>query len=101
MTALAVPRIVELCALASRLGRSLSQSHPIIIHLSLTESEITIKTPAVLSDASHFHDFAGDDRRKNSIQPHRLHPAQFNEFYRQCSRRLSMHPELFAREHSR
>lgn len=68
MTALTVPLIVELCALASRLGRSLSQSHPIIIHLSLTESEITIKTPGMWPDLSHFPDSAGADRRKNPIQ---------------------------------
>ena len=68
MTALIVLLIVELSALASRLGRSLSQSHPIIIHLSLTESEITIKTPAVWPDLSHFPASARGDPQKNPIQ---------------------------------
>ena len=68
MTALTVPLIVELCALASRLGRSLSGCDPIIVHHSPTASEITIKTPVVRPDVSHFHDFPGDDPRKNSIQ---------------------------------
>ena len=30
--------------------------------------------------------------RKTRFKPHRLHPAQFNEFYRQCSRRPSCAP---------
>jgi hypothetical protein len=50
MTALAVPLIVELCALDSRLGRSPSESDPIIVHISPRASEITIKTPVVSSD---------------------------------------------------
>jgi hypothetical protein len=68
MTALTAPLIVELRDLDSRLGRSLSGSDPIIVYVSPTASEVTIKTPALSSDASHFLDFAGDDRRKNSIQ---------------------------------
>jgi hypothetical protein len=68
MTALSVPLIVELCALASRLGRSLSGCDPIIVHLSPTESETTIKTPAVWPGLSHFPASASDDRQKNPIQ---------------------------------
>jgi hypothetical protein len=68
MTALTVSLIVELCTLDSRLGRSLSESDPVIIHVSSTASEITIKTPAVWPDASHFPDSLSGDRRKNSIQ---------------------------------
>jgi len=67
MIALTVPSIVELCTLDSRLGRSLSGSDSIIVPLSPTASEITLKTPAVWSDLSHFHDSALGDRRKNSI----------------------------------
>jgi hypothetical protein len=68
MTAFALPLIVELCALDSRLGRSLSGSDPIIVHLSSKASEITIKTPALWPDLSHCPDSAGGDRQKNSIQ---------------------------------
>jgi hypothetical protein len=68
MTALIVPLIVELCTLDSRLGRSLSRSDSSIVPLSPTASEITIKTLVVWSDVSHFHNSAGGDRRKNSIQ---------------------------------
>jgi hypothetical protein len=68
MTAPTVPLIVELRALASRLGKSLSGSDPIIVHLTPTASEITITTPVVSSDVSNFHHSAGGDRRENSIQ---------------------------------
>ena len=68
MTVFPVPLIVELCALDSRLGRSLSGIDPITVHLSPTASEITIKTPVAWSDVSHFHDCACGDRRKNPIQ---------------------------------
>lgn len=68
MSALTGPLIVELGDLDSRLGRSLSGSDSIIVHVTPTASEITIKTPAVSSEVSHFHDFASDDCRKNSIQ---------------------------------
>jgi hypothetical protein len=68
MTTLTVPLIVELCALDSRPGRSLSGSDSIIAHVSTTASEITLKTLVVWSDASHFHDSEGGDRRKNPIQ---------------------------------
>ena len=47
MTPLAVLPIVELCALDSRLARSLSESDPIIVHLSATASEITLQTSVV------------------------------------------------------
>ena len=68
MTALTVPLIVELGALDSRLGRSLSESDFIIVHARPTASEITIKTPVVWPGLSNFHDPLGGDRRKNSIQ---------------------------------
>ena len=68
MTALTVPLIVDLGALDSRLGKSLSADDPIIVPVSSMGSEITIKAPVVSSDVSHFHDFASDGRRKNSIQ---------------------------------
>ena len=68
MTALTLPLIVELYTLDSRLSRSLSGSDPIIVHISPRSSEITIQTPVVWPDVSHFQDFAGADRRKNSIQ---------------------------------
>ena len=68
MTALTVPLIVDLCALDSRLGKSLSRSDSIIVQLSPTESEITIEALVVWSDVSNFHDSAGGDRLKNSIQ---------------------------------
>ena len=68
MTAFTVPLIIKLCALDSRPGRSLSANDPIIVHVCPTASEITITTPVVWSDVSHFHDSARDDRRKNSIQ---------------------------------
>jgi hypothetical protein len=67
MTALTVPLIVELCALDSRLGPSLSGCDSIIVQLSPTMSGITLKTPVVWSDVSHFHESAGSDRRKNPI----------------------------------
>ena len=68
MTAFTVPLIVELPALDSRLGRSLSVSAHIIVHLSPTASEITIKTPDASFDVSNFQDSAGGDRRKSTIQ---------------------------------
>jgi hypothetical protein len=68
MTALTVPPIVELCALDSRLGRSLSGSHPILVPLTPTPSKITIKTPVVSSHVSNFLDSAPSDPRENSIQ---------------------------------
>ena len=68
MTAFTVPLIVELCALDSRLGRTLSANDPIIVHPNPTASEITTKTMVVSSDVSNFHDSAGGDRRKNPIQ---------------------------------
>ena len=68
MTALTVPLILDLCALDSRLGRSLSGSDPIIVPISPTASEITIKTPVVWPDVSHSPDSAGAGRRKNPIQ---------------------------------
>ena len=68
MTALTVPLIVDLCALDSRLGKSLSRSDSIIVQLSPTMSGITLKTLVVRSDVSHFHDSERDDRRKYSIQ---------------------------------
>ena len=68
MTAFTVPPIVELCALDSRLGRSLSGIDPITVHLSPTAFEITIKTPVVSSDVSNSYDSAGGGPRKTSIQ---------------------------------
>jgi hypothetical protein len=68
MTAFTVPLIVELCALNSRLGRSLSASDSFIVHVSPTPFEITIKTPVLSSDVSNSYDSAGGDRRKNPIQ---------------------------------
>ena len=68
MTTLTVPLSVEPCALDSRLGRPLSASAHIIVHLSPPTSEITIKTPDASFDVSSFQDSAGTDRRKNSIQ---------------------------------
>ena len=65
MTAFTVPPIVELCALDSRLGSSLSGIDPIIVHLTPTASEITITTPVVSSDVSNFHHSAAADPRKN------------------------------------
>ena len=67
MTPPAVRLIVELCALDSRLGRSLAASDP-TVHLSPTASEITLKTPAVWPHATHFPDSPCGNRRKNSIQ---------------------------------
>jgi len=68
MTAFTVPLIVELCALDSGLGRSLSGSDSIILQRSPTMSGITIKTLVAWSDVSHFHDSASGDRRENPIQ---------------------------------
>ncbi len=67
MTLLALPPIVELCALDSRLGKSLSPSDPIIVHLSPTASEIALQTAVVWPDTAHFLDSPSADRRKNSI----------------------------------
>jgi hypothetical protein len=75
MTALAVPPIVELCALDSKLDRSLSGSDPIIVHANPTASETTIKTPIVWPDVSNFHHSAGGDRQENPIgSAHAVHP---------------------------
>ena len=68
MTPLAVRPIVELCALDSRLGKSLSESDPLIVHLSATASEITLQTAVVWPDTTYFPDSPSADRRKNSIQ---------------------------------
>ena len=68
MSAFTVPLIVELCDLDSRLGRSLSGSDSVIVHVNSAASEITIQSPAVWPDLSHFPDSAGGDRRKNPIQ---------------------------------
>jgi hypothetical protein len=68
MTALTVPLIVGLCALDSRLGRSLSGSDPLLVPISPRASEITIKASVVWPDVSRVPDSAGADRRKNSIQ---------------------------------
>ncbi len=68
MTALTVQLIVELCALDSRFGKSLSGIDPIIVQLSPSMSRITLKTLVVWSDVSHFLDSARDNRRKNPIQ---------------------------------
>jgi hypothetical protein len=68
MTAFTVPPIVELCALDSRLGRSPFGSDPIILHLSRTESETTIKTPAVWPDLSPCPDSAVGGPQKSPIQ---------------------------------
>ena len=68
MTPLAVRPIVELCALDSRLGKSLSESDPLIVHLSATASEITLQTAVAWPDTTYFPDSPSADRRKNSIQ---------------------------------
>ncbi len=68
MTALTVPPSVELCALDSRLGTSLSGCDSILVQLSPTMSGITLKTPVAWSYVSHFHQCAWGDRRKNPIQ---------------------------------
>jgi len=68
MTTFTDPPIVELCALDSRLGTSLSANEPTIVHVGPTASQITIKTPVLSSDVLNFHDSARGDRRKNPIQ---------------------------------
>jgi hypothetical protein len=75
MTALTVPLILDLCALDSRLGRSLSESDPVIVHISPRTSEITIKAPVVWPDVSHFPDSAGADRRNSIGSAHAVYRA--------------------------
>ncbi len=54
----------------------------------------------ILHSTGSFQRFANTGK-KTAFNPHRFVPAQFNEFYRQCSRRPLLRLESFAREHPR